>query len=201
MRGPILPIAVAGLWNATTWIQGEGFDTTRAGIGARQVILPFCQTLRTAVEALRTESGMELVLTAAAPIPAERRLWHNDRSFFLNDGLKLNAASAYETGLELKLASSMNDFINRLDFAKAVSEAFDEPPIMTIEAGLSSEIDAAQWNDLFSGIAQTGVARLRIVFSGHARTVPNLTRSIRSYLIGFPLLDSLEEPRPPGSGQ
>jgi len=193
VRGRVLPIAVAGLWNATAWLQGEGFDTTHAAIGARRVIAPLCQSLRAAVEALRLSSGMDLVLTASAPVAAERRLWRDDRSFFLNDGLKLNAASAYESGPELKLSSSMDDFFNRLDFATAVGEAFDEPPVMSIDAAVSVEVDSAQWNDLFAGLAQAGVACLRVAFGGSARAVPNLTRAIRSYLIGFPLLDGLDE--------
>lgn len=196
VRGRILPVAAAGLWNATAWIQGEGFDATRAAIGTRQVIAPLCEALRAAIEGLRGESGMELVLTAAAPLSAERNLWRNDRRFFLRDlreGVDLNAGSAYESGPELRLSPSMDDFTNRLDFAKAVGEAFDEPPELTIAVPLAPETNAAQWHELLAGLSQAGVACLRLAFGGNARAVPNLTRAIRSYLIGFPLLDGLEE--------
>lgn len=191
VRGRVLPIAVTGLWNATAWIQGGGFDTTHAAIGARDVIAPLCNALHNSVANLRKENGMELVLTASAPLLAERRLWRNDRGFFLDDGQKLNAASAYESAPESKLSSSMDDFINRLDFAKAVGEAFDEPPALTIAVGLSPEIDAVQWKNLLDGFAQAGVACLRLAFGNNPRTVPNLTRAIRSYSVGFPLLDPL----------
>jgi hypothetical protein len=190
VRGLTLPIAVAGLWNATAWLQGSGFDTTHAPIGAHAAIAPLCQALRIAIEKLRAESGMELVLTASAPLIAERRLWRNDRGFFLDDGQKLNAASAYET--DLKLSTSMDDFVNRLDFAKAVGDAFDEPPALSIEASLSPEIDVAQWKELFESFTNAGLACLRITFGGSARAIPNLTRAIRSYRIGFPLLDGLK---------
>ena len=197
VRGRILPVAAAGLWNATAWIQGEGFDATRAAIGTRQVIAPLCQALRAAIEAVRGESGMELVLTAAAPLSAERRLWRNDRGFFMRDlreGVELNAGSAYESGPELKLSPAMDDFTNRLDFAKAVGEAFDEPSEMTIVVPLAPATGAAQWSELLGSVAQAGVACLRLAFGGNARAVPNLTRAVRSYLIGFPLLDGLDSP-------
>ncbi|MEI6232128.1 MAG: ATP cone domain-containing protein [Planctomycetota bacterium] len=194
VRGRVLPIAVAGLWNATSWMQGARFDAERAAIGVRNAIEPLCQSLRAAVENLRSDSGLELVLTAAAPLRAEQRLWRGDRDFFLNDGVKLNADAIYDSGRDMKLSASMHDFTNRLDFAHALSEAFDEPPAMTLETGLALDINAAQWNDLLTSLAQAGVGCLRIAFGGQARTVPNLIRAIRSYLIGFPLLDVLDNP-------
>ena len=189
-RGRVLPIAVSGLWNATAWLQGGGFDTTRAPIGARAAIAPLCQALRLAINTLRAESGMDLMLTATAPSAAERRLWHNDRCFFLDDGQKLNAASAYETGL--KLSTAMGDFVDRLDFVKTVGESFDEPPMLSIDAGFASETSAAQWLELLEGVANAGLASLTIALGDHARPLPNLTRAIRSYRAGFPLLDALE---------
>ncbi len=198
VRGRVLPIAAAGLWNATAWIQGASFDATQAARGAREIIAPLCMSLSDAVNRLCGETSMNLLLTAAAPEGAERRLWRGDQGHFLRDGIALNAASAYDSGTELKLSAAMDDFINRLDFAKALSEAFDEPPELRIVAPLSVETTAAQWSELFDALAKAGIARLRLAFGGVARSVPNLTRAVREYLIGFPLLEpgNPETPKP-----
>src|SRR5579862_8057253 len=191
VRGRILPIALAGLWNAAAAMLGEPFDAAQPSHDSRRLVEKLCQSARDAVAALRDESGMALALTGAAPLAAERRLWRNDRDFFLRDGITLHDAGAYENSPALKLSAGVDDFTSRVDFAKALSAAFDEPPPVVIEVPPIPDADTAQWKDLLEALSKAALARVLLRFTGAPRAVTNLSRALKSYLVGFPLLEGL----------
>jgi hypothetical protein len=199
VRGRTLPVAVAGLWNAAAWMQGESFDAPQLSRASRSQAASFVSVLRGAVDTLRNETGMELILSGVAPLEATKQLWRQDREFFLRDGVTLDANASYDGGPSLKLAQNHHDASDRLDFLKSIACAFDFPPALTIEVPLGTEGDAKIWRELLGNFAQAGIQRLRLVPGGSHRGLRNLLRMVRSHLQGYPLFEQVEE-RGQGSG-
>ena len=189
VRGRSLPIAVAGLWNAAAWMQGDSFDFPRATRGSRTLAGTLVAVLQGSVDTMRNETGMELVLAGTAPGAAVRHLWGKDREFLLRDGITLDANAVYDGGPAVKLWYSAEDFGERLDFAKAVGSAFNEPPAVSIEVPLGAETDLIAWRELIIAFAHAGVHRLQLLPGGSPRAMRNLVRSIRTHLEGFPLFE------------
>jgi hypothetical protein len=193
IRGRQLPVAVCGLWNAAAWLQGENFDSRHISRNSRTLAATLLSVARGAVETLRNETGMELALIAGAPFEAMRELWRRDREFFLRDGVSLDSSAIYEGGSAVKLFQSVTDFADRLDFAKAVSTVFDEPPAMIVEVPLGCEPDASAWRELFSAFALAGVPRLMLIPGGGVRAMKSIARSVRSHVEGLPLFEQIQE--------
>lgn len=191
VRGRRLPIALAGLWNAVAWLQGESFENRHVSRASRALANTLVTVARGAVETLRSETGMELVLAGAAPQAAARQLWRADRDFFMRDGVNLDAAGSYDGGPAVKLVHGADDFTERIDFAKQVGNIFDEPPAVSIDVPLGSEPDITVWRDFLGACASAGVPRLHLISGGSVRTLKNLTRAVRSHLEGFPLFEQL----------
>jgi len=190
VRGRQLPVAVAGVWNAACWLSGEGFESTRMTRATRTLAATLISVVRGALETLRNESGMELLLTASTPPLAARELWQSDRQFFLRDGVVLDAAASYAGGVASRLCPG-EDLSERLDFARAASETFDEPPSVSLEVPLGHEGDAALWRECITLFAQSGVPRMRLVPGGSSRGLRLLLRLVRSHLEGFPLFEQI----------
>jgi len=103
----------------------------------------------------------------------------------------LDAARAYESGPMVKLAAGTDDLSERVDFAKAIGAAFDEPAAVVLEVPLGEELDAAVWRDLLNVFAQASVPRLRLLPGGGVRAQKSLVRAVRTHLEGFPLFEQL----------
>lgn len=192
IRGRQLPIAIAGLWNAAAWLQGDNFENRQITRSARTLAATLISIVRGAVETLRTETGMELLLVGSAPHEATRQLWRRDREFLLRDGITLDANAVYDGGPSVKLYPGSDDFAERIDFAKGAGAAFDEPPAVQVEAPLGAEPDAGAWREFFSVFAQAGVPRLHLVPGGAPRAMKTLLRAVRSHLEGFPLFEQMQ---------
>jgi hypothetical protein len=192
IRGRQLPIAIAGLWNAAAWLQGENFENRQITRSARTLAATLISVVRGAVETLRTETGMELLLVGNAPPEATRQLWRRDREFFMRDGITLDPNAMYDGGPSVKLFAGSDDFAERIDFAKGAGIAFDEPPAVQIEAAIGAEPDAGAWREFFSVFAQAGVPRLQLIPGGAPRTMKNLVRAVRSHVEGFPLFEQIQ---------
>ena len=193
VRGRLLPVAIAGLWNAAALLQGEPFQAPRLSRAAFQQVEKMCECVRDTLANLREKCGMDLALTVHVPPLAAQQLWRGDSAFFARDGLHLDADSAYGESFELPLSPALNDFNNRIDFIKQLAALFDEPPAPQLEAPLQNGASATEWAALFKQCADAGVARLALSFGGGARALPAYVQSLRSYLDGFPLLDVLAE--------
>lgn len=193
VRGRLLPVAIAGLWNAAALLQGEQFQAPRLSRAAFQHVENMCESVRGMLAILREKSGMDLALTVHVPPPAALQLWRGDSAFFARDGLLLDAEAAYGERFALPLSPALNDFNNRVDFIKQLTVLFDEPPALQLEAPLQNGATAAEWAALFTQCAGAGVARVALTFGGGTRALPAYVQSLRSYLDGFPLLDALAE--------
>jgi len=192
IRGRQLPIAIAGLWNAAAWLQGENFENRQITRSTRTLAATLISVVRGAVETLRIETGMELLLVGSAPPEATRQLWRRDREFFLRDGITLDPNTIYDGGPSVRLFPGSDDFAERIDFAKGAGAAFDEPPAVQVEAPLGSEPDAGAWREFFSVFAQAGVPRLQLIPGGAPRSMKNLVRAVRSHVEGFPLFEQMQ---------
>jgi len=193
VRGRQLPVAIAGLWNAAAWLQGESFEDIRITRPLRTLAVTLVSIVHGAVTTLRDETGMELCLIGGAPVAATRQLWRRDREFLLRDGITLDAARVYDGGPALKLAPSAEDLAERVDFAKAIGVAFDEPAAMVAEVPFGEEPEVGAWREFLTVFAQAGVPRLRLTPGGGVRTLKMLSRAVRSHLEGFPLFEQLED--------
>jgi len=80
IRGRQLPVAIAGVWNAAAWLLGEDFECRQVTRNARTLAATLVSVVRNAVETMRNETGMELVLTGTAPHEAAQQLWRRDAS-------------------------------------------------------------------------------------------------------------------------
>ena len=189
VRGRSLPIAIAGLWNATAWLQGESLDAPRATRGSRALAGTLVAVLQGAIETMRHETGMELCLAGTAPVAAVQRLWSRDREFFIRDGINLDPNAMYDGGPAVTLIPGAEDFGERLEFAKAMGSAFDEPPALAIEVPLGTEPDLPLWRDFFAVFALAGMPRLQLLPGGNSRAMKNLVRAVRAHLEGFPLFE------------
>ncbi|HYG74860.1 MAG TPA: ATP cone domain-containing protein [Planctomycetota bacterium] len=193
VRGRPLPVCIAGLWNAAAWLQGENFESRHITRNSRSLAATLISVVRGAVETLRNETGMELLLAGHAPLQATRALWRRDREFFLRDGVNLDAQAMYDGGPAVKLLHGSDDFAERIDFAKAAGTSFDEPPALILDVPLGGESDATAWRELFSVFAQAGVPRLQLIPGGSVRSLKSLTRAVRSHLEGFPLFEQVAD--------
>ncbi|MCY3022415.1 MAG: hypothetical protein NTW87_25830, partial [Planctomycetota bacterium] len=196
VRGRQLPVAIAGLWNAAAWLQGESFECRQVTRSLRTLAVTLVSIVHGAVTTLRDETGMELSLVGCAPPEATRQLWRRDREFLLRDGVTLDASRVYDGGPAVKLSPGTDDLAERVDFAKAVGVAFDEPAAAIIEVPLGEEPEAAGWRELLNVFSQAGVPRLRLVPGGGARGLKTLVRMVRSHLEGFPLFEQFQDMQP-----
>jgi len=192
VRGRQLPLAIAGLWNAAAWLQGQSFEGHRITRQLRTLAVTLVSIVHGAVATLRDETGMELLLAGGAPAEAARQLWRRDREFLLRDGVSLDASRIYDGGPTMKLAPASEDLAERIDFAKAIGVAFDEPAAAVVEVPLGEEPEPASWREFLSVLAQAGVPRLRLVPGGGVRTLKTFVRTVRLHLEGFPLLEQPE---------
>ena len=189
VRGRELPIAVAGLWNAAAWLQGLPFERPGPGMSVRLLASTLVSILHGAVSTLRQETGVNLVLCSDGPTEAGTALWRRDREYFARDGLQLDPGGEYGIGLELRVASGVPEFSERIDFLRGVADLFDSPPAMRLEAPLGQEGDEAVWREWLQALAQTGVPRARVVPGGSGRSLRLLARLVRSHLEGYPLFE------------
>ncbi|MGD0091078.1 MAG: ATP cone domain-containing protein [Planctomycetota bacterium] len=204
VRGRQLPVAIAGLWNAAAWLQGESFEGFRITRQLRTLAVTLVTIVHGAVATLRDETGMELALVGGAPAEAVRRLWRGDREFLLRDGVALDPVRVYDGGPTMKLVPAAEDLAERIDFAKAIGVAFDEPAAVVVEAPLGEEPEPAAWREFLAVLAQAGVPRLRLVPGGGVRALKTFVRTVRAHLEGFPLFEQPEAgigERGAGSGE
>jgi hypothetical protein len=187
VRGRQLPVAVAGLWNAVTWLQGGNFDAPQVTRSSRALAETLISVLRGALATLRDETGMELCLIGTAPRAASASLWRRDRDFFLRDGVMLDPNSMYEGGPGLNLSPGAADLGERIDFSRKASEIFDESPALTVKVPLGEEPDPSAWREFMSALVHAGVPRLDLLPGGGARALRMLGRSVRSHLEEYPL--------------
>ena len=187
VRGRQLPVAIAGLWNAVAWLQGETFDAPRVTRAARALAETLITVVRNALETLRNETGMELTLIGTAPMAATRGLWRRDREFFLRDGITLDPAATYDGGPGLQLLPGYEDIGERVEFSKKAGANFDEPPTLTLKVPLGDEADVAAWRDVFSAFSQAGVPRLDLLPGGGIRVLKTVSRAVRTHLQEYPL--------------
>jgi hypothetical protein len=192
VRGRTLPVAVAGLWSAAAWMQGESFDAPRFSRAACAQAAGFVSVLRGAVDAVRGETGMALILSGEAPREAARSLWRHDREFFLRDGVALDTNSEYDTGPALRLSQSHADSSDRLDFLKSIACAFEFPPALALDVPLGGEPDAKVWRELIQGCAQAGIQRLQLRPGGSLRALRGVLKTLKSHLGGYPLFDLMD---------
>jgi hypothetical protein len=187
VRGRQLPVAIAGLWNAVAWLQGETFDAPRVTRAARSLAETLITVVRGALETLRDETGMELTLIGTAPVAATRGLWRRDREYFLRDGITLDANATYDGGPGLQLLQGYEDIGERVEFSKKAGANFDEPPTLTLKVPLGDETDVAAWRDVFSAFGQAGVPRLDLMPGGGIRVLKTISRAVRTHLQEYPL--------------
>ena len=200
VRGRLLPVALAGLWNAAAWMQGEGVDEPALTRTSRAIAANFVTVVRGAIDNLRGETGMELCLTGIAPHDAVQSLWLRDREFLARDGVTLDASSVYDGGPSVPLMNSVPDLGERIDFIKDVGSAFNDPPSVVLQVPLGTETDLNAWRELFQALVQTGVKRMSLHPGGGARAMKQVTRTLRSHLEGYPLFEQfLGEPSTPAS--
>jgi hypothetical protein len=95
----------------------------------------------------------------------------------------------------MKLAPAAEDLAERIDFAKAIGVAFDEPAAAVVEVPLGEEPEQAAWREFLAVLAQAGVPRLRLVPGGGVRALKTFARAVRSHLEGFPLFEQPEARR------
>ena len=185
VRGRQLPIALAGLWNAVAWLQGETFDNPRVTKSARALAETLISVVRGAVDTLRNETGMELCLIGTAPLSATRGLWRRDREYFERDGVKLDPSASYDGGPGMQLMQGYEDLGERVEFSKKAGASFDEPPALVIKVPLGDETDVAAWRDVFSAFGQAQVARLDLQPGGGIRVLKTVARAVRTHLQGI----------------
>lgn len=191
VRGRKLPVAIAGLWNGTAWLQGQSFDSSSITQNSRPLAETLIYVLQGALETLRNETSMELCLSTWAPATAQRQLWLEDREFFRRDGITLDPNRIYDSGLFIKLSHGAEDFGERVDFVKNVTPAFDQPPAVMIDVPFGEETDASIWRELLTLASQAGLARIELAPGSGVRNIRNLIRSMRSHVEGFPLFEQM----------
>ncbi|HEY3320562.1 MAG TPA: ATP cone domain-containing protein [Planctomycetota bacterium] len=191
VRGRQLPLAICGLWNAAAWLSGESFECRLVTRNTRMVAATLLSVVRGAVETLRNETSMALLLVGSALPQATRQLWRRDREFFLRDGITLDPQSTYDGGPAVRLVMGAEDFAERIDFARAAGSVFDQAPATLIEVPLGGEADVASWRELLAAFAQAGVPRLQLCPGGSSRAIKGLTRAVRAHLEGFPLFEQM----------
>ncbi|MCW8130409.1 MAG: hypothetical protein KIS92_08680 [Planctomycetota bacterium] len=185
-RGRELPVAAAGLWNAAAHLIGEPFDRVSLSPALRLTATALATSLYSAVSTLRQETGMNLLLTTDAPAAAGAALWRRDRDHAARDGMNLDALGSYG-GLDLRIGPGAEDLAERVDFLRAATPLFDEPPALRMEAPLAAEPDPAAWRELLTALAQNGIPRLRCTPGSSGRGMRLIARQLRSHAEGFPL--------------
>jgi hypothetical protein len=191
VRGRILPVAIAGLWNAAAWMQGENLDSPLCTRTSRTLACSWIAVLRGALDTLKQQTGMELSLAGAAPEQATRDFWRRDREFFLRDGITLDPTGFYDTGPGIRLSPRMEDLADLVAFSRDIAAACDDPPPAILEAPLGGEGDAEAWRDLLLALSEAGIRHLKLEPGGTARGMKNLSRSIQACLDAYPLFDQL----------
>ncbi|MFH0938715.1 MAG: ATP cone domain-containing protein [Planctomycetota bacterium] len=191
VRGRILPVAVAGLWNAAAWLQSENFDAPQPTRESRMLACAFVSVLRSALDTLRHDTGMELRLVGNAPPEAMIELWRRDCEFFMRDGVTLNSSGGYDGAI--KLAQRVDDLGEQFNFARAAGLAFDDPLTLTATVPLGAEFDANVWRELLRLLAQAGLPCVRLLPGGTFRDLRSLTRMIRANLETASLFDQVTD--------
>src|SRR5205085_10992303 len=135
--------------------------------------------IRSTVDKLREDSGMDLYVSATVSPQVAQSLWASDRQVFLNDGATPGAASPYAGGLSCGLIETGN-LLERIESLKAVSMYFDEPPAVIAPVPLGDEPDAAFWRELLALMAQAGIQRLTLLPERDARLTKTTLRHLRS---------------------
>jgi len=189
VRGRMLPVAVAGLWNAAAWMQGESVDEPLLTRTSRSIAASFVTIVRGTLDNIRIETGMALCLSGTAPLEASATLWNRDREFLMRDGVTLDAESVYDGGPSVPLMNALPDLGERIDFIKDVGSAFEDPPSVILQVPLGAESELNTWRDLFQALVQTGVKRVRLHPGGGTRAMKQVTRTLRSHLEGYPLFE------------
>jgi len=185
-RGRVLPLAAAGLWNAAAWLIGEPYDCAEVGAGVRVMACALASSLASAVNTLRNETGMDLVLSACAPAEAAVALWRRDRVFLAHDGVELATGGVYAP-LDLRVGPGTEDLGERIEFLRATVNFFDAPPALRADVPFGQEADPAAWREFLGALLQSGAPRARLTYGGSARSMRLTARQIRSHLEGFPL--------------
>ena len=192
VRGRVLPVAIAGLWNAAAWLQGGNFDAPQISRASRGMAANFISILRGAVDSVRQQTGMELALAGIAATEATHTFWQKDREFLLRDGISLDAGGAYDGGPSVRVTQRREDLGERLDFARDAGSVFDDPPAVFVEAALGGEPDSELWHELLAALAQSGTVCVRFVPGGGGRSMRNVLKLLRSELGAYPLFDQME---------
>jgi hypothetical protein len=189
VRGRELPLAAAGLWNASAWLQGQGFERPGISLSLRLLAGTLVSVLHGAVATVREETGLLVTLVSDGPPAAGAALWRRDREYFARDGLQLDPAGAYALGLELRIAAGVPELNERIEFLRSVAPLFDDPPVLRLDAPLGQEPDVTLWQELLQALAQSGVPRARLSPGGSSRGARLLARLIRAHLEGYPLFE------------
>lgn len=188
-RGRALPILAAGIWNAAAWLCGKPYDQTAPELPLRVSAGTLVAGLNSAIATLRDTTGMNLVFLSNAPRSAADELYERDREHFAKDGLNLQEGGTYKVGLELSVRPGMADLAERVDFLKSVTEYFDEPPPLCLDAPVGREPEPAAWREALNVLAQAGIPQVRLRPGGSRRGMRVIARQLREHLEGYPLFE------------
>lgn len=183
VRGRLLPVAAAGLWNAAAWLQGLPFDSPAPTTGNADTAAFLVESLAAAAAAAREATELRLVLFAEPPPAAARTLYRNDRAFFARDGLRFadeKEGGGYRTDISLTGREDRRFVEELASFLRRTARSLVLPPALNLTVPLGTERSADAWHALFAAAAEQGVARLRLRPGGCRAALRRVTRALFS---------------------